>query len=147
MKKLLILFILSLAVAGCGDDTLTSPTSASSSTSSSAKTSTGTVKITEAITGQTVKLDAGSTLEVTLKSNVTTGYHWEVASVDAARLQQSGPPVYIADPNIEQRVGSGGTTTFTFKAVKPGDSELKLNYMSPANEQSATVFSITVQAG
>lgn len=92
-----------------------------------------------------MKLDASSTLEVILKSNVTIGYHWEVITMDSVILQQAGPSVYVADPNPDQRVGSGGKTTFEFKALAAGESGLKLNYISPGNEQSETAFSITVR--
>lgn len=59
-------------------------------------------------------------------------------------IQQTGPSVYVSDPNPEQLIGSGGKTTFDFKALTAGETDLKLNYMSPANVQSETAFSITV---
>jgi len=137
MRKLLIVLIVALTSAGCGGN----------SSTSSDKPGTGLVRVTEANAGQSVKLDAGDTLEVTLTSNVTTGYHWEVIAVASGILQQAGPPVYVSDPNPEQRMGSGGKTTFDFKALTPGEADLKLNYMSPANEQSETAYSITVKVG
>ncbi|MFA6002217.1 MAG: protease inhibitor I42 family protein [Thermoleophilia bacterium] len=137
MKKLLIVLVVALVSAGCGGN----------SSTSTDKPVTAVVKVTEANAGQSVELDAGGTLEITLKSNATTGYHWEVMSVDSGILKQEGPPVYVSDPNPEQLVGSGGKTTFVFKALTQGQTDLKLNYTSPANVQSETSFSIIVKVG
>jgi predicted secreted protein len=56
-----------------------------------------TIKLTEADAGKSVDLAPGDTLEIALAGNPTTGYNWEVESVDSAILRQVGEPQFEAD--------------------------------------------------
>jgi inhibitor of cysteine peptidase len=64
-------------------------------------------------------------LVIALEGNPTTGYTWETApdSSDVVALQ--GEPQFKADTSA---LGSGGTMTLQFKAVKQGTAPLKLIY-------------------
>ena len=75
--------------------------------------------------GSTITLEVGQQLDISLVANPTTGYQWEVASGDSAVLKQMGEPEYKAD---SAALGSGGTMTFHFVAVAPGQTTLKLIY-------------------
>ena len=100
--------------------------------------------LSEADNGKQVSLPAGSQLSLRLPGNPTTGYTWEVQAVDASILQQLGEPGYQSDR--PQLVGSGGTLTLNFKALKPGTTRLLLVYHRPfeANVAPLKTFDVTV---
>ncbi len=80
-----------------------------------------TVTLADKDNGRKVSLNAGDTLVVRLKSNVTTGYSWRMAdgTPDTALsswLKTSGEPLYVPDPHAPHVVGSGGTQVFRFHA-------------------------------
>jgi inhibitor of cysteine peptidase len=76
-----------------------------------------------------VEVEEGQTLIITLESNPTTGFRWEVARVDASVLQQQGEAEYNASDSKEPPlVGAGGTETLRFKAMKAGQTTLELIY-------------------
>jgi inhibitor of cysteine peptidase len=78
--------------------------------------------------GTAVKLSAGQELVVTLESNPTTGYRWQVSEVDESVLTQTGEAEFQEAPKEgEQMVGVGGTETFRF-ASAPGSTTLTLVY-------------------
>lgn len=75
--------------------------------------------------GSSVELQKGQVLVLKLASNPTTGFNWEITGLDTAVLEQVGEVDYKADSNL---VGSGGTNTWTFKAVSSGETRLTLIY-------------------
>jgi inhibitor of cysteine peptidase len=78
--------------------------------------------------GTQVELRAGQVLVVTLESNPTTGYRWEVSEVDESVLAQIGEGEFQEAPKEgEQMVGVGGTETFRFESA-PGNTTLTLVY-------------------
>jgi inhibitor of cysteine peptidase len=124
--KLLVAVILFtvLPVAGCGAPS-------------------GEVAVDVSHNGGQVDLDVGQTLVVSLESNPTTGYRWEVDKIDDEILQQEGEAEYKAESDL---VGAGGVETFRFKALASGEGELKLIYHRSWEEgvEPLEVFSITV---
>jgi len=83
------------------------------------------VKLDEQGNGQSVELEAGQKLTVSLAGNPTTGYSWEVSEIDPAVVELVGEPDYQSDSDL---IGSGGVYTFVFKGVGPGQSGVKLVY-------------------
>jgi inhibitor of cysteine peptidase len=84
---------------------------------------------TQADNGGQINLQPGEVMTVTLKSNLTTGYSWQVMEIDNTVLFQDGDPEYRSDgQNIP---GAGGTETFHFKATGTGKTTLELGYMRP----------------
>ncbi len=82
--------------------------------------------------GGRVYLKPGQVLVVTLESNPSTGYQWEVVAVDTAVLQQMGEAEFLpAVSTGKQIVGAGGMERFRFKALKVAESSLKLVYRRP----------------
>lgn len=78
--------------------------------------------------GSQVELAPGQVLEVTLESNPTTGYSWEVSEVDGAVLAQEGESEFREAPKEgEEMVGAGGTETFRFSSTA-GKTTLTLVY-------------------
>jgi len=85
------------------------------------------VKIDETANGTDVSLRAGQKLIVTLKSNPTTGYDWQVDEVDESVVKlvtQEFKPA--SDPN---RLGAPGQTELQFQAVAAGATNLRLIYV------------------
>ncbi len=62
-----------------------------------------------------------------LDSNPSTGYSWSIGPDAGNLLAQQGQAQYQAtDPN--PKPGSGGTETFSFKAVEVGSGSFELVY-------------------
>ena len=99
--------------------------------------------LTEADAGRSIKLRVGDKLEVTLPGNPTTGFQWEVGSVDTSVLKPIGKPEYKSSSNA---LGSGGQFTFRFEAVAPGQTTLQLIYHRPFEKDTppAQTFEVTV---
>ncbi len=94
--------------------------------------------------GGQVTLKQGQTLAISLESNPTTGYSWQVLEMDAAVLQQSGETEYKQSPGSEGLVGAGGVETLRFEALAAGQTTLTLGYMR-AWESVPPVETFTVQ--
>jgi inhibitor of cysteine peptidase len=81
--------------------------------------------------GKQITVKSGDVVTLTLVSNPTTGYSWQVMDIDNAVLVQDGEPEYKQSSGSEGLVGAGGTETFHFKAVGSGETTLNLGYMRP----------------
>jgi inhibitor of cysteine peptidase len=102
----------------------------------------GSRQFSENDSGSTVELRTGDTLAVMLSGNPTTGYQWEMASVDTNVLKQRGKPEYTSN---SAAVGAGGKFIFAFEAAAPGQTVLRLVYRRPfeKNVPPASTFEIT----
>ena len=95
--------------------------------------------------GSQVQLASGQVLEVTLDSNPTTGFRWEVSEVDGAVLTQVGEAEFQEAPkDSEEMVGVGGTETFRFSSAA-GETTLTLVYRRPWEEGVDPLESFTVE--
>lgn len=104
--------------------------------------------LTEADNGKTINLQPGETLTLTLESNPTTGYSWQVMELDNAVLTQEGDPKYKQSSGAEGLVGAGGTETFRFKTIGSGETSLSLGYMRPwESVPPVETFTIQVDVG
>ncbi len=83
------------------------------------------VKLESKDSGGQATLSVGETVTITLKSNRTTGFGWEIVGLEdqdaLALVEQS----YKADSAL---IGAGGADTITLKAVKAGEVQLELSY-------------------
>ena len=77
-----------------------------------------------------LELDKGQTLMITLPSNPTTGFRWTVTKAASTVLQPMGPEVYT-NPEDAGMVGSGGKSTWRFKAYQVGQGALLMQYQRP----------------
>jgi inhibitor of cysteine peptidase len=102
------------------------------------------VAITDKDAGKSITLAVGQELTLSLESNVTTGFAWEVAGLNTAVLEQVGEPEYKAPQS--GLVGAGGVQLFRFKAKAAGQAELKLNYRRAWEKDvpPAKTFTVTV---
>lgn len=105
------------------------------------------VVLTKDADGGTATLRPGQKLVVRLAGNPTTGYRWEVGELKGEAIEQVGEAEYVPDEAPEGRVGVGGTFIFTFRAVEPGRSALRLVYRRPweKGKDPARTFSATVE--
>jgi inhibitor of cysteine peptidase len=72
--------------------------------------------------GGTVTAHVGDRLVVTVPENATTGYQWEVESVEGGLHVETSDTV----PPAEVRPGQGGSHRVVVRAVKAGDAGLRL---------------------
>ena len=87
--------------------------------------------LTSADNGKQITLQSGDVMTLTLESNPTTGYSWQVLAIDNGVLVRDGDPTYKGASGSVKVVGAGGTETFRFKAVGAGETSLELGYMRP----------------
>jgi inhibitor of cysteine peptidase len=78
--------------------------------------------------GSQVEVKKGQILVITLESNPTTGYRWEVLKINEAMLEQLGEPEFISSDS-EGLVGVGGVEVLRLKAVGVGTTYLELGYL------------------
>jgi len=89
-----------------------------------------------------VYTSANEEFQITMDSNPSTGYLWQVRSIDEtiARLVNDE---YI--PSESGLVGASGKQVLTFEASEEGKTTIKLEYVRPwAPESPASVYSINV---
>ena len=87
--------------------------------------------ITDSDNGRQITVKPGDVVTVSLDSNPTTGYSWQVIEIDNTVLIQDGDPEYKQVTGSADLVGAGGTETFRFKATGSGETSLKLGYRRP----------------
>ena len=108
-KTIVVLLALAVLATGCG----------------SAKE----VKLGVEDNGGQIEIEKDQALLITLESNPTTGYRWEAVEAGESVLQQIGEAEFkMSDPRDPPPPGTGGTETFRFKAIKAGQTMLKLIY-------------------
>jgi inhibitor of cysteine peptidase len=90
--------------------------------------STNDVQLGAGENGSHMAVRKGQVLVVTLESNPTTGYRWEVASASEGILKQRGESEYVQGNPDNNLLGYGGAETFRFDVVGTGEATLKLIY-------------------
>jgi inhibitor of cysteine peptidase len=102
------------------------------------------VSLDESSSGQQIEIASNGVFTVTLESNQTTGYSWELKEIGDTSILQKTSNEYIApDTNL---VGAGGQEVWTFKALKAGETTLTMEYSQPweRGDKANKTFSITV---
>jgi inhibitor of cysteine peptidase len=87
------------------------------------------VELTADDTGSTVALASGGTLTVTLESNETTGFRWNVVAEPDAAILEVASQEYVAPE--DGLVGEGGVEVWTFTGGSPGSTSFELAYFRP----------------
>ncbi len=89
----------------------------------------------------------GDEFAVTLESNATTGYKWQLTEKPKSKIATLVSSVY--NPPVQQIPGRGGSETYTFKAIGKGTTTITLAYARSWERNVAPVkvqkFKITVQ--
>jgi len=139
MRSAIALMVLLLCSSACGN---AAPTPAANGGGPAGDE---TYVLTAADAGLDLEVAVGDTIEVTLEGNPSTGYGWEVESVDAAVLEMVGEPEFVSAAAADL-VGAAGTFTFTFTAAAGGKTDLVLVYRRPweADATPADGFGATI---
>ena len=77
---------------------------------------------------------SGEYVEISIRGNPTTGYHWVAAENPGLIVSE---PVYIPDEAPEGMVGVGGTYHWYVTSDKPGEHEFTAYEMPPAGDEPA----------
>jgi inhibitor of cysteine peptidase len=77
-----------------------------------------------------VHLTAGQTLTLTLPSNPTTGFRWQVRNPASNVLRSLGPEVYSSAEQMDM-VGGAGQSVWRYKASGAGTGRLLMVYQQP----------------
>jgi len=102
------------------------------------------VSLTTADQGGKVEVKVGGLIVIKLDDNPSTGFTWEAKDLDTTMFEQVGDSTFISsNPGL---VGSGGTLTITFKALKAGTASLTLIYHRPweTGVDPIDTFAVTV---
>ncbi|HEY45425.1 MAG: hypothetical protein AMJ88_12770 [Anaerolineae bacterium SM23_ 63] len=78
--------------------------------------------------GSQVEVKKGQVLAISLESNPTTGYMWEVLKIDESMLEQLGESEFISSES-EGLVGVGGVEVLRFRALGVGTTNVELGYL------------------
>ncbi|MAI66766.1 MAG: hypothetical protein CMJ26_02675 [Phycisphaerae bacterium] len=128
--KLLIPFLLLMLLSSC-----------------TAATKDGTVVINRPFSAvdsdRNIVLSLGRTFEIVLPSNPTTGYSWSLDVHDSSVIKNVAN-TFISD--VSGRVGVGGSTTWTLRAIGKGETVLMFSYQRPWEEKAppTKVVSFTI---
>jgi inhibitor of cysteine peptidase len=125
-----------MVLAGCGPSNNVDAAAKSEEVNLSAKDN-----------GGLVEVDAGQILVLTLESNPTTGFRWEVVGEKEAVLQSTGDAEFkLASELDPPPPGTGGVEVFRFEAVEAGETLIELVYHRPWEEgvEPLETFSIQV---
>ena len=104
----------------------------------------GATNLTDDDNGATVSLRPGERVTISLASNPTTGYSWQVVAIDEALLEMVAEPEYQPEAKAEGLVGAGGTESFLFQALAPGEATLTLGYARPWEVDVAPIETFSV---
>jgi predicted secreted protein len=73
----------------------------------------------------------GEIFQVSLPCNPTTGFRWELKSLDQGVAAPTGPFAFHRDPVVEGVVGAGGSCVVWIQGVKPGKTSAVMIYRRP----------------
>lgn len=82
-----------------------------------------------------VAVREGQTFALTLRSNPTTGYIWQLAEPLNERIIRFTGNEYRSDKT--GLMGAGGREIWTFKAVGSGETRINLKYVRPWEKDTA----------
>ena len=94
--------------------------------------------------GKQIEIAAGGSFTVTLDSNATTGYSWELKGISDNAVIEKTDNRY--DAPTSGLMGAGGKEVWTFKALKAGTTTLSMEYSQPweGGQKGANSFNLIV---
>jgi len=105
-----------------------------------------TVEVSEDNDCGQIELELGKLLVVTLESNPSTGYQWELIESNESILKQFGQSEYKPSETSDAPiVGTGGREIFRFKAISSGQMTLQLVYRRPWEEGAEPLKTFSLQ--
>ena len=96
--------------------------------------------------GATLESTSGVTINVTLDSNVTTGYTWNLVTAPDAQILKLLSSDYVSPSSSgTPLLGAGGKQVWKFQTTGRGTTSLKLAYFRPFDPtQVAKEFGATI---
>jgi inhibitor of cysteine peptidase len=104
-----------------------------------------TVAVSES--GKQITLSPGDSLVVTLNSNETTGYSWNLSAISHTDVIHKVSDKYVEPtPSTPPVMGQGGQEVWTFNALSKGTSTIEMKYVRPweTGVEPAATFNVTV---
>jgi inhibitor of cysteine peptidase len=103
------------------------------------------VSVDASYSGQEVEIAVGGSLTVTLESNASTGFQWELVSISDETVLEKVANTYEA-PEDTGMVGAPGNEIWTFDALKKGTSTISMEYSQPWENgtKAAETFDLTI---
>ena len=141
---MIALLTLTIVIAGCTSSVTSNNTSTFSTQKSVNVTMTTTTNATNETHREPITAVQGQNFTITLRSNPSTGYHWE-PQFDSTALSLTDS-VFVSDPNPHNLVGVPGSQVFTFQGLAKGTTTITFNNISPAQsvtEQAIYVVTVT----
>jgi predicted secreted protein len=107
---------------------------------------TGTLEVTAQDNGKVVSAELGNLIRITLESNPSTGYNWELRDFEYGAADFYASDV-VARKSGNVFVGAPGNTILTLQAVKAGTQQITAVYRRPweAPDQVAATFSFQLE--
>jgi inhibitor of cysteine peptidase len=106
------------------------------------------VFVDSSYSGKEVKIAAGGSLTVTLESNQTTGFKWELAKISDQTVLEQVNQKFVAPEATKDGtplLGAPGKEVWTFKALQKGKSTISMEYCRPwESVPPAETFVLTV---
>lgn len=124
--------------------------SADGTTKASTDEGAGQVDIDASYNGQEVGIDIGKLLVITLESNPTTGFRWELAEPIDESLLVLIESRYVPGADAKAGlVGAGGTEAWIFETLAVGETTITMEYSRPwdGGEKAVETFEVTVTIG
>lgn len=118
------------AQAGKGGASKSTKSAAKTDDAAPAGTKSG-LYLTQADDGRHLNVRDGDIIVVKLKANRASGFGWVMADGTGDVLVRAGNPVYAPNAAKKGKAGSGGTETWRFRAVHPGEQTMRLEYRRP----------------
>jgi len=137
------LLTLTVVMAGCTSSVNNNNTSTVSTQTSENVTMTTTTNGTNETHREPITAVQGQNFAITLRSNPSTGHHWE-PHFDSAALSLTDS-VFVSDPNPHNLVGVPGSQVFTFQGLTKGTTTITFDNVSPSQSVTEqTVYAVTV---
>jgi len=137
------LLTLIVVIAGCTSSVNNNITSTVSTRTSENVSMTTTTNATNVTHGEPMTAAQGQDFTIALRSNPSTGYHWE-PQFDSTALTLTDS-VFVSDPNPHNLVGVSGSQVFTFQGLTKGTTTITFNNVSPSQSVTEqTVYAVTV---
>ena len=94
----------------------------------------------------TIGVTIGEQFEIDLEGNPTTGYTWQGNEVYDKTMLDLFKKEYL--PSRPQMIGSGGAQLYLFKALKAGDTQIKMTYKrswETTDYDKTVIFNVTIK--
>ncbi len=104
--------------------------------------------LTEADNGKYLQLHPGDLVLVKLRASRGNGYQWVMRDTGGSALRREGDPVYTPAASKKGNGGDTGTESWKFRAVKPGEQTVRLEYLPPWSKdvpERALRFTVAVR--